>query len=218
MTDNVGLQQRISELDMNLGQSETARANLAQKSKEDASELATLRKGCLMQKKDIDDLERASSDLGDQMYRDRQGYLPNTRVVSICNHGLHSHCRIEADERLSARSRESDADKKCLLEQSELELRNQEELFMEERIKIRAELHEVTSNEVNLLNRIKCLEAEEGYSHAEVERILRRERDMEETQQQLQYRVESLEVELSKAHQTIEERKSQVSSKGLLVL
>ena len=33
------------------------------------------------------------------------------------------------------------------------ELAKQEEVFMEERTKIKEQLHEVTSNEVNLLNR-----------------------------------------------------------------
>ncbi len=41
-------------------------------------------------------------------------------------------------------------------------MQEQEDLFLEERTKIREQLHEVTANEVNLLNRIKCLEAEEG--------------------------------------------------------
>ncbi len=37
------------------------------------------------------------------------------------------------------------------------------------------------------------------YSHAEVERILVREREMTETQQRLQFQVETLEEELSQA-------------------
>ncbi len=42
------------------------------------------------------------------------------------------------------------------------QLQEQEELFNDERNKIREQLHEVTANEQSLLNRIKCLEAEEG--------------------------------------------------------
>ena len=72
------------------------------------------------------------------------------------------------------------------------------------------QLQNVTSNEVNLLNRIKCLEAEEGYSHAEVEKILTKEKEMNEAHQELLYRIECLETELDNANKVIEEQKSQV--------
>ena len=39
---------------------------------------------------------------------------------------------------------------------------------MEERTRLKEHLQSVNANEENLLNRIKCLEAEEGYAHAEV--------------------------------------------------
>ncbi len=120
--------------------------------------------------------------------------------------------RIHADEKLAHRVREGDEARKTLEEECAAELRKQEDAFMDERAKIRAELHEVTANEVNLLNRIKCLESEEGYAHAEMEKVLQRERDMEENQQQLQYKVETLEVELRRANEVIEEQKSKVIS------
>ena len=69
---------------------------------------------------------------------------------------------------------------------------------------------QVTSNEVNLLNRIKCLEADEGYSRTELDRFLSQERAMEETQGELKVRVEALEAELQRAHATIDEQDSKV--------
>ena len=54
------------------------------------------------------------------------------------------------------------------------------------------------------------LEAEEGYSHAEVEKVLVKEREMAEAHQELQYRIECLETELQNANEVIEEQKSQV--------
>jgi hypothetical protein len=43
----------------------------------------------------------------------------------------------------------------------------QEDSFTEEKSRMKEQLHEVVTNEVNLLNRIKSLEAEEGYSRCE---------------------------------------------------
>ena len=58
----------------------------------------------------------------------------------------------------------------------------------------------VTSNEINLLNRIKSLEANDGYSRAEVDRCLTKEKESQEIQQRLQYRIECLETELDNAN------------------
>ena len=54
------------------------------------------------------------------------------------------------------------------------------------------------------------LEAEEGYSHAEVEKVLVKEREMAEATQELKYRIECLEGDLQEANHIIEEQKSQV--------
>ena len=58
----------------------------------------------------------------------------------------------------------------------------------------------VTSNEINLLNRIKSLEANDGYSRAEVDRCLTKEKESQEIQQRLQYRIECLQTELDNAN------------------
>ena len=76
---------------------------------------------------------------------------------------------------------------------------------------------QVTSNEVNLLNRIKCLEADEGYSRTELDRFLSQERAMEETQRELKVRIEGLEAELLRAHAAIDEQESKVISHHLRI-
>ena len=63
------------------------------------------------------------------------------------------HNRIEADEKLVTRTRDYDNEKKAMIDHYEEEIRKQEEVFMEERTKIKEQLHDVTSNEVNLFNR-----------------------------------------------------------------
>lgn len=182
------LTKKIHDLEQVIADSDRLNGEANQKLKEDAVEIVTLRKACQLQKKDIEQLEQKVQDLQDEMY----------------------HNRLEADEKYTNKLSSFDKEKKEMKEEFEGELRKQEEVFMEERTKIKEQLHEVTSNEINLLNRIKCLEAEEGYSHAEVEKILVKEREMNEAHQEMQYKIECLQDELTKAKDTIEEQKSQV--------
>merc|ERR1719189_87934 len=94
-----------------------------------------------------------------------------------------------------------DCDRKIVEREAELE---------KEQKAIKERLHDVLSNEENLLNRIKSMEAEEAYGRTEVDRVLAKERDLTEMNQRLQYRVECLEDELSAALDKIEEQKGQV--------
>ena len=219
MNENISLIQKVADLENVLNQSETAKANMAQKQKEDAVELATLRKACQMQKTDISELESTVAGLKSEVDGER----------------------MSADDRLKAKVKECEADMKSMAEDYEGKLKNMEEIFMDERTKIKAELHEVnctsiignsevfcvfvvifiypqvTSNEVNLLNRIKCLEADEGYSRTELDRFLSQERAMEETQRELKVRIEGLEAELLRAHAAIDEQESKVISHHLRI-
>lgn len=94
---------------------------MAQKQKEDAVELATLRKACQMQKTDISELESTIADLKAEVDGER----------------------LSADDRLKAKMKEGEADMKSMAEDYEGKLKNMEEIFMDERTKIKAELHEV---------------------------------------------------------------------------
>ena len=51
--------------------------------------------------------------------------------------------RLSADDRLKAKMKEGEADMKSMAEDYEGKLKNMEEIFMDERTKIKAELHEV---------------------------------------------------------------------------
>lgn len=117
---------------------------------------------------------------------------------------------IQAEEQCKKIASEGQADKQQVIRDFETQLQQQEDAFDEERRNIKEKLHDVTSNEINLLNRIKSYEANEGYSRAEIDKVLAKEREATEMMHQLQYRVECLETELSDAHQVIEEQKSQV--------
>ena len=121
MNENISLIQKVAEIENFLNQSETAKTNLAQKQKEDAVELATLRKACQMQKTDISELESTIADLKAEVDGER----------------------LSADDRLKAKMKEGEADMKSMAEDYEGKLKNMEEIFMDERTKIKAELHEV---------------------------------------------------------------------------
>ena len=121
MNENISLIQKVAEIENVLNQLETAKANMVQKQKEDAVELATLRKACQMQKTDISELESTITDLKAEGEGER----------------------TSADVRLKAKIKECEADMKSMAEDYEGKLKNMEEIFMDERTKIKAELHEV---------------------------------------------------------------------------
>ncbi len=159
--ENLNLQKKIRELESDNAVADKTRQDLVRQQQQNAVEILTLKKACQLQKKDLDDMEEKNKDLQDELH----------------------HNKIEHDERVSELTKKFESEKAELVEHYTGELHKQEEIFLEERTKIKEQLHEVTSNEVNLLNRIKCLEAEEVYSHAEVERILIKEREMDKKHQ-----------------------------------
>ena len=126
MNENISLIQKVADLENVLNQSETAKANMAQKQKEDAVELATLRKACQMQKTDISELESTVAGLKSEVDGER----------------------MSADDRLKAKVKECEADMKSMAEDYEGKLKNMEEIFMDERTKIKAELHEVNCTSI----------------------------------------------------------------------
>ena len=121
MNENISLIQKVADLGNVLNQSETDKTNMAQRQKEDAVELATLRKACQMQKTDISELESTIADLKAEADGER----------------------MSADDRLNAKIKEGEAALKSMEEDYEGKFTNMEEIFMDERTKIKAELHEV---------------------------------------------------------------------------
>ena len=121
MNENISLIQKVADLGNVLNQSETDKTNMAQRQKEDAVELATLRKACQMQKTDISELESTIADLKAEADGER----------------------MSVDDRLNAKIKEGEAALKSMEEDYEGKFTNMEEIFMDERTKIKAELHEV---------------------------------------------------------------------------
>ena len=188
MNENVEVHKKLSETGNALKDLQSDNETLTQAKQQNDLEIMTLRKTCQLQKQTIESLEQKLQNLEDDLH----------------------HNRLDAAEKMNEKVKSFDLEKQELIDHYQEELRKQEDLFLEERTNMRERLHEVTSNEVNLLNRIKCLEAEEGYSHAEVEKVLVREREAQEAQRELKVRVNLLENELEHARNQIEVAKSQV--------
>ena len=105
---------------------------------------------------------------------------------------------------------EAEAAKIEALKENERQMSERENEMEKEKQAIQKQLQDVLSNEANLLNRIRSLEAEESYARTEVDRVLTRERETTEMNQTLQYRVECLEKEVAEARDIIEEQQGQV--------
>ena len=105
---------------------------------------------------------------------------------------------------------EAEAAKIEALKENERQMSERENEMEKEKQAIQKQLQDVLSNEANLLNRIRSLEAEESYARTEVDRVLTRERETTEMNQTLQYRVECLESEVAEARDIIEEQQGQV--------
>lgn len=91
---------------------------------------------------------------------------------------------------------ESDSAARELAARYEAKLSSLETSFDEEQKKIQQQLHDVSANEIVLLNKIKSLESEQEYAQAEVDKIVVKETGQFEHQQGLEYQVECLSTEL----------------------
>lgn len=188
MSENVELHRRVSEQDKVLQEFRHSNESMSNQQQADSIEINSLRKTCQLQKQTIDSLEKELHNLQDELH----------------------HNRLESDDRYNNKIKEMEQAKKELMENYEQEMAKNEDIFTEERNKIREQLLEVTRNEANLLNRIKCLESEEQYSHAEVEKVLIREREAQECRQKLEIQVEQLKNQVDQAENALEEQKSKV--------
>ena len=137
-------------------------------------------------------------------------------------------------EQVEHSKREAMESRNEAMKEFQLKLSERESEMEKEKKSMESRLHDVLSNEANLLNRIKSLENDEGiciflitsfsryfrylehfffvkgYGRAEIDKALAKEREVIEQNQQLQYRVECLENELQDALQVIEQQKGQV--------
>merc|ERR1719347_1153665 len=87
----------------------------------------------------------------------------------------------------------------------ETKLKEQEDSFNAEQLKIKQQLQEISTNEINLLNKIKSLESESGYAQAEVDKIVVKDADEFEYKQELEYKVQCLSTELNHCRMQLED-------------
>ena len=70
----------------------------------------------------------------------------------------------EYEEKLYQQSQKSAEELREVTKTLTDQMKDMEDTFTDERTRMRQQLHDVTSNEINLLNRIKSLESEQGKS------------------------------------------------------
>merc|ERR1712123_107470 len=80
-----------------------------------------------------------------------------------------------------------------------------EDSFNADQAKMKQQLQDVSTNEINLLNRIKSLESESGYAQAEVDKIVVKDADQFEYKQELEYKVQCLSTELNHCRMQLED-------------
>ena len=109
----------------------------------------------------------------------------------------------EAEQKIANLSAIKDEEKDNLRKAYEIQINQIEESFNADQEKIKQQLHDVMMNEINLLNRIKSLEAETSYAQAEMEKLVVKDANKFEYKQELEYKVECLETELSHCKATL---------------
>ena len=97
---------------------ERNRSNMLQQQQSDSVEIITLRKACQLQKRDIENLENSVKNLQDEVH----------------------HNRLEADEKLNEKMKQFDTERKELVDHYHEEIQKQEEMFIEERTKIKVRI------------------------------------------------------------------------------
>ena len=148
---NKELCRRLEDIEKKLEDREIFCNNVQRKQQEDAAEINSLMNLCERQRVNISNLDKALGDT--QAELEKLGEVTREEKEKL----------VEEHEEKMYMTRQ-----KAETEMSEVEtgyarqLKEMEENFTEERTKIRQQLHEVTSNEINLLNRIKSLESEPG--------------------------------------------------------
>jgi len=196
--ENRELGLRLSDIENKLADRENFCLSVQRKQGEDVVEIAKLRHLIDKQNGDIADLEGALTD--------------TQRELDTIQSGGDKESQLKAfyEAKIFDISAKAETDLEVQRAELETQIRAVEDGFSEERSRIRNQLQEVTSNEINLLERIKSLESEKGYARAEVEKIVVKEADSFEHKQELEYKVECLSVELADARERLEEAKSAV--------
>lgn len=175
LAENTLLLEKLKDLEKKNAEKEQTVSIIKRKMQADEVEASTMKKVCQMQKDEIAGLEHEIA-----------------RLQSDAENQDAKMMEIEGNYRDEMKAMRNDL---------ESQMTRQEDELNAEITNLKTRLHDVTSNEINLLNRIKSLESEESYARAEVEKAAVKERDIAELQQRLEYKIECLEGELTQAHQ-----------------
>jgi len=176
------LGRRLADIENQLADRELFCSSVAMKQERDATEIAKLRLLVDTQNNDIANLENALNDTQNELDR-TQGDSSQQNFVSE-----------EADRKLQE-----------LKQSYEMKFKEMEDSYISDQSKMKQQLQEVTTNEINLLNRIKSLESESGYAQAEVDKIVVKDADQFEYKQELEYKVQCLSTELNHCRMQLED-------------
>jgi len=188
------LGRRLADIENQLADREQFCSSVALKQERDATEIAKLRLLVDTQNNDIANLENALTDTQNELDR-TLGASSQTQDSAM----------EEAERKIQSISKKADADLIQMKENYEMKLKEQENSFNAEQLKIKQQLQEISTNEINLLNKIKSLESESGYAQAEVDKIVVKDADEFEYKQELEYKVQCLSTELNHCKMQLED-------------
>eukprot|EP00092_Neocalanus_flemingeri_P014649 GFUD01015811.1.p1 GENE.GFUD01015811.1~~GFUD01015811.1.p1 ORF type:complete len:777 (-),score=220.64 GFUD01015811.1:932-3262(-) len=188
------LGRRLADIENQLADRELFCSSVAMKQERDGTEITKLRLLVDTQNNDIANLENALNDTQNELDRSQGVSLENQDFVSE-----------EAERKVQAISRKAETDLNDIKQGYEIKFKDIEDSFSADQAKMKQQLHDVTTNEINLLNRIKSLESESGYAQAEVDKIVVKDADQFEYKQELEYKVQCLSTELNHCRMQLED-------------
>lgn len=185
---------RLADIENQLADRELFCSSVAMKQERDATEIAKLRLLVDTQNNDIANLENALNDTQTELDTRQSASSQNQDFVSE-----------EADRKVQEISMKAETDLKEMKQDYEIKFKALEDSFSADQAKIKQQLQDVSTNEINLLNRIKSLESESGYAQAEVDKIVVKDADQFEYKQELEYKVQCLSTELNHCRMQLED-------------
>jgi len=188
------LGRRLADIENQLADRELFCSSVAMKQERDATEITKLRLLVDTQNNDIANLENALNDTQNELDRTQGTSLQNQDFVSE-----------EAERKVQSITRKAEVDLKEIKQGYEIKFKELEDSFNADQAKIKQQLQDTTTNEINLLNRIKSLESESGYAQAEVDKIVVKDADQFEYKQELEYKVQCLSTELNHCRMQLED-------------
>jgi len=188
------LGRRLADIENQLADRELFCSSVAMKQERDATEIAKLRLLVDTQNNDIANLENALNDTQTELDTRQSASSQNQDFVNE-----------EAERKVKEISMKAEADLKEMKQDYEIKFKELEDSFTTDQAKMKQQLQDVSTNEINLLNRIKSLESESGYAQAEVDKIVVKDADQFEYKQELEYKVQCLSTELNHCRMQLED-------------